>query len=195
MPVAPERSRVPSGAGASGSHTPMGPPENLTRPRSEHAGRKRPVRRPRTRRCLLKGCEQQFRPQRPQERYCSDACRRAARRWARWKAQQSYRATTAGKEKRNGQSRRYRDRVRNRKQTVPQQAVVEAARVITEKFFWTLLRPAGLLSGLRATAAIARPKVLFPRVPARHGTGLAARAALAPRHPAAVEQVNDGGGR
>jgi hypothetical protein len=111
----------------------VGPAEDSTRPAEdqEDGGRKRPIRRPRTRRCLLKGCEQCFCPQRAPQRYCSQQCRRAARQWSRWKAQQNYRATAAGKEKRNGQCRRYRERVRERQKAAPQ----EAARVITKDFF------------------------------------------------------------
>jgi len=41
---------------------------------------------------------------------------------------------TAGKQKRNGQSERYRERVRSRNRP-EKEAVGEAARVITEKFF------------------------------------------------------------
>ena len=96
------------------------------------------------RHCLLKGCEQRFRPRQPRQRYCSAGCREAAREWSRWKAQDRYRATPAGKRKRNGQSRRYRERVRNRKQA-GKEAVSESARVITTNFFRCLLRPAGLL--------------------------------------------------
>ena len=44
-------------------------------------------------------------------RFCSDQCRKASR----CKAQDRYRATMAGQEERNGQSRRYRERVGNRK--------------------------------------------------------------------------------
>lgn len=185
--VAPERSGLLPRAELLGAVTPMGPPENLTRSHHGRAGRKQRAPRPRPRLCLLKGCEQGFRPQRPRERYCSDACRRAARNWSRWKAQQRYRATAAGREKRNGQSRRYRERLRNRKQPTP-----EAARVITPDFFRSLLRPPRLLPGLPRTATIARPEVLFACVPARDGASLAARAALAPRHPAAMEQVSGG---
>jgi hypothetical protein len=117
----------------------MGPPESPTSLPQNQATtpwrrRKRPLRRPRTRHCLLKGCKQRFRPQRARERYCSDRCREAARRWSRWKAQEKYRATPTGKHKRNGQSRRYRERVQNRKPP-GKEAVPEAARVITETFF------------------------------------------------------------
>jgi len=118
----------------------MGPPESPT----SHSGnqetgrRKRLTRRPRTHRCLLKGCEQRFRPRNARLRYCSEECRRAAREWSRWKAQESYRATAVGKQKRNGQSRRYRERVRNRKPPADE-TVPDAARVITKKFFRRLL--------------------------------------------------------
>lgn len=114
----------------------MGPTENPTsHPEDQATGRrKRLARRPRTRRCLLKGCEQPFRPRPARQRYCSDLCREAAREWSRWKAQQRYRATAAGREKRNGQSRCYRERVRDRKPQ-PKEAVPETARVITKDFF------------------------------------------------------------
>ena len=128
----------------------MGPPENPTNPaEKQEAGERQLARRPRTRRCLLKGCEQRFHPQQAYQRYCSERCREAAREWSRWKAQQRYRATTAGKEKRNGQSRRYRERVRSRKPPEPE-AVSEAARVITKNFFRGLLRPARLLQEICA---------------------------------------------
>src|SRR5213593_788105 len=45
-----------------------------------------------------------------------------------------------GKDKRNEQSRRYRERVRKRKQPAPEEAVAGAARVITTDFFRPLLR-------------------------------------------------------
>lgn len=176
----------------------MGPPEDCTRHRQHQnrgGERKRPARRPRTRPCLLKGCERPFRPLRARERYCSRECREAAGKWRRWKGQQRYRATAAGREKRNGQSRRYRERVRNRKQTTPEEALPEAARVITPHFFRPQLRPSWLLPGVSRTAAIASPKVLFAHVPTGHGTRPAARATLAPRSPATVEQVSHLHGR
>jgi hypothetical protein len=159
----------------------MGPSENPTghRPKQVAGRRGRPARRrPLPRRCLLKGCEQCFRPRHAQQRYCSASCRQAARKWSRWKTQARYRATAAGKEKRNSQSRRYRERVRNRKQ-VEQEAVPEPARVITNNFFRCLLRPARLLRGIPAAAALAVAAVLLAGVPACHGTRLGAGAALA----------------
>jgi hypothetical protein len=68
------------------------------------------------------------------ERYCGAACRENTREWSKWKAQQKYRATPAGKEKRRAQSRRYRERVRNRKEPTGEEAD-EAARVISPNFF------------------------------------------------------------
>jgi hypothetical protein len=69
----------------------------------------------RPRRCLLKGCERLFWPRRPQARYCSEACRRAGRCWRRWRASQRYRASANGKQHRRQQSRRYRQRLRERR--------------------------------------------------------------------------------
>jgi hypothetical protein len=169
----------------------VGPDEDSTLPPEDREAGQPPGRRPRTRCCLLKGCERRFCPQRARQRYCSDECRRAARRWSRWKAQQNYRATTAGKERRNGQSRRYRQRVGNRRSATPEEAVPEAARVITHYFFRPLLRPAWLLRGIRPAEALTPPSVLFARVPARHGTSLATRAALAPRYETAVEYLSN----
>ena len=165
----------------------MGPPENLTRhfENQERAERKPSTRAPRTRQCLLKGCERRFRPKKARERYCSQECRRAARKWSCWKAQQSYRATAAGKAKRNGQSRRYRERVRNRRQPAPGQAV-PTERVITTEFFRPLLRSPGLLPGIHTSAAIAASTVLFARLPAGHGTCLGTRTPLAPGHAVAT---------
>jgi len=108
----------------------MGPPESPTsHPENQTGGRrKRPARRPRARRCLLKGCERRFHPRQTRQRYCSEPCRKAARAWSPWKAQESYRATAAGKQKRSGQSRRYRERVRSRKLPAGE-GVEDAARV------------------------------------------------------------------
>ena len=159
----------------------MGPPENPTgHRRTQVAGQRgRPARRrPRPRRCLLKGCERQFRPRHAQQRYCSTSCRQAARKWSGWKSQARYRATVAGKEKRNGQSRRYRERVRNRKQA-EKDAVPEPARVITNNFFRCLLRPAWLLRRIPTAAALAAAAVLLACLPACHGAGLGTGAALA----------------
>ena len=145
---------------------PMGPPESLTRHRENQAAGRR-ARRPRLRRCLLKGCEQRFHPRQASQRYCSAGCRKEARRWSRWKAQQRYRETALGQEKRNGQSRRYRERIKSRK-PAQSQAVNEGARVITqEHFFRALLRSAGLLRAICAPAAKSVATLLLHVVPAR----------------------------
>src|SRR5438128_11753754 len=92
-----------------------------------------------TRLCLLKGCEERFHPRQARQRYCSAECRKAARKWSRWKAQERYRETAAGQQKRNGQSRRYRERIKSRKTPEPE-AVNDPTRVITtEHFFRTFL--------------------------------------------------------
>jgi hypothetical protein len=125
----------------------MGPPENPTHPLGKQAaqGRRWPACRPRARLCLLKGCERRFHPEHARQRYCSQECREAARAWSEWKARQAYRATAAGKEKRNQQSQRYRKRVQERKGS-EKECAAEAARVITKKlFFRWLLPPARLL--------------------------------------------------
>jgi hypothetical protein len=116
----------------------MGPFENRTDQLERQAARRQKRRSrgsrrtPRTRRCLLKGCERRFQGQH-------------ARKWSEWKARLTYRATAAGKQKRNGQSRRYRKRVKER--NAPQRKPVrEAARVISRKFFLT-----AAATGLAAT--------------------------------------------
>src|SRR5260221_3752017 len=154
--------------------------ENLTSPAEKQAGGRshRPPRRPRTRRCLLKGCEQRFRPRHARQRYCSDDCRQAARTWSEWKAQQKYRVTAACQRKRSEQSRRYRERVKERKPP-ENEALPKVARVITKKFFRRLLQPARLLPMLRALAAIGTATVLLAGVPACDGACLGTRAALA----------------
>jgi hypothetical protein len=69
---------------------------------------------PRTRRCLLKGCERWFVPPRPQARYCGNDCRLAAQRWRRVQASRRYRANPAGRARRCQQNRSYRQRRRAR---------------------------------------------------------------------------------
>jgi hypothetical protein len=127
----------------------MGPSESPTNASQDQGTtlrkrRKRATPRPRTRRCLLKGCESRYRPQQARQRYCSPRCREAARAWSRWKAQEKYRATPTGKEKRKAQSQRYRERMRTRQEQVLEGAE-SAARVITTNFF----------SGLPATGRAA----------------------------------------
>jgi hypothetical protein len=65
-------------------------------------------------RCLLKGCERWFLPPRPQARYCSLTCQKAAAHWRSWHASQTYRATKKGKKRRREQAQRRRERERQR---------------------------------------------------------------------------------
>jgi hypothetical protein len=98
----------------SGASPPVGP---LQYSRRSPPGQGHPCARSHPhgcRRCLLKGCERWFRPSRPQARYCSPACQRAARRWRRWRAAQRYRASEHGKQRRRVQSQCYRQRQRRR---------------------------------------------------------------------------------
>ena len=156
----------------------MGPPESATHRVENQARRaRRKAHRPRMRRCLLKGCEQRFQARRPQQRYCSEHCRKAARRWSRWRAQQRYRSTTAGKDKRNGQSQRYRERVRSRKPSHTK-AIDEGARVITTNIFRADLRPARLLRAIHASTAKPLTALLLRSLPAGAGAGSTAGTAL-----------------
>jgi hypothetical protein len=69
----------------------------------------------RRRHCLLKGCERSFQPTHYQDRYCGAACRLLAARWRRWHSAQTYRSSEGGKQCRREQSRRYRERCRQRR--------------------------------------------------------------------------------
>jgi hypothetical protein len=155
----------------------MGPSESVTGPRKNQAAGRRKRRRCRPRPCLLKGCEQKFRPRQARQRYCGEVCRAEARKWSRWKGQQKYRTSEGGKQKRNGQSRRYRERVKSQKPPEAE-AVNEAARVITqEHFFRASVRPARVLRAICAAAAKSFAALLFAELPARSGTGAGAGAA------------------
>jgi hypothetical protein len=159
------------------SENPANAPPNQETPEQRWRPQ-RLTRRPRTRRCLLKGCERRYRPRRGLQRYCSYRCREAARAWSRWKAQERYRATAAGQEKRRAQSQRYRERVRRRKEQALE-AAEATARVISTDFFRGLVRPAWLLREFRAEPEIPTATVLFEGVSAGSGARLGAGAALA----------------
>jgi hypothetical protein len=82
----------------------------------------RPLQGPAWRRrrlCLLKDCDQWYRPVHPWCRYCSEKCRREAERWRRWRARQKYRASSNGRKQRQQQARRYRERCRARPPACP----------------------------------------------------------------------------
>ena len=114
----------------------MGPHNHPTSYPEKHTGRprKHAVRRPRTRRCLLKGCEQHFHPEHARARYCGSRCRAQARKWTEWKAQRAYRVTAKGKAKRNRQCRHYRERLKTGDAS-KKTPTARPARVIPKIFF------------------------------------------------------------
>jgi hypothetical protein len=162
----------------------MSPSEVPSREKRKQASRRRRVRRrPRRRECLLKGCEQRFRPEHPLERYCSDACRAAARAWQQWKARLKYRRSEGGKKKRKVQSQRYRDR-NTQKLAESVQNVEKPARGSSEAtFFRWKLRPSRLLRNLPTKQALADATVLRRSVSARPGACFGARATLEEKRP------------
>jgi hypothetical protein len=96
-------------------------------PACRHSRARQGARRPRQRRCLLKGCEKPFHPTHPQARYCSPECRAAARRWRRRCASRHYRQTSNGRQKRQAQSQRYRCRCAERRQAARAQEALPPA--------------------------------------------------------------------
>jgi hypothetical protein len=166
----------------------MGPDKDSLTPAKNQAARSTPrtrgglrwARRPRHRVCLLKGCGRVFRPQQPMARYCSESCQAEARRWRQWKARRRYRQSPNDKQKRQAQSRHYRER---RSERVQENAVVTAARVIRTKFFFVLVRSPGMLRGIPPHPAITPATVLFSCLSSRAGTGSGARATLASTTP------------
>ena len=123
------------------------PPHRNTNQERSHRAAKRRRRSPRRRLCLLKGCKRRYRPEHPWSRYCGDDCRRKALQWSRWKGQQRYRATRFGKQHRQAQSQRYRQRVLTRKRS--KSATSEPARAIKAKIY--VAAPA---TGLAATCCL-----------------------------------------
>lgn len=155
---------------------PSTPCENQdTRPLGTE-GHKCRAPRPRSRICLLKGCERVFRPQHPLTRYCSEACRQRAHRWRAWKARRRYRQSAGCKQKRRAQSRRYRER---RKASNRKTQLASSARVIPIKFFSVLLRPPWMLRPFPADPAIAAAALLFTGLSPGSGASFGAGAALA----------------
>lgn len=163
------------------SEDPLPCPENQPRRR---------VRRPRSRRCLLQGCEREFRPQQPLARYCSAACREQARQWRAWKARQRYRQSANGKQKRQAQCRRYRARRKARKKN----RSCEQREGHPCKIFFVLLRSSRMLCGVPSNPAITAAAVLFFSLPICSGASSGARAALARAAPKPGETSRRGKG-
>jgi hypothetical protein len=156
----------------------MGPDQNPAKSlvNQGHRRAKRPRRRPRARLCLLKDCGKRFRLTRALARYCSQDCAAQGRRWSLWKAQQRYRETKHGRQKRQAQSCRYRQRTVHKGK---KERCAEEARVITPGFFRVLVRSSRLLRPVLAHAPFAAAAILQPRVPARGRARPGAGAALA----------------
>jgi hypothetical protein len=126
------------------------------------AGSRRRARRPRSRACLLKGCERRFRPMHPLRRYCSEECREEARRWREWKARHHYRQSEGGKQKRRAQSRRYR--LRSKRARAANQGPRRPREGHRKKKYFAA--PAiGLAATRNSSGADARPCSDFVRTP------------------------------
>src|SRR5580692_2535975 len=97
------------------------------------------ARRPRSRKCLLKGCEKSFRPAHPIARYCSEGCRKQARQWSQWKSRQRYRQSEKGREKRQQQSERYRRQMQVGRQANREEGARGSSPSITVKIFFRRL--------------------------------------------------------
>jgi hypothetical protein len=69
----------------------------------------RRARRPRTRRCLLEGCEARYRPTHWHARYCSAACRAKAKRWLAAKRQRRHRECEEARKKHREAEKKRRD--------------------------------------------------------------------------------------
>ena len=118
--------------------------------------------------CLLKGCERTFQPRHPLSRYCSEACRAAARRWHRQQANRRYRASEQGKCRRRDQACRYREAARIVNQRMSR--LVNSTRAIPS--------PVGRRHTLVAAPAATRRFVKTRRSPLQKFCSAACRQAL-----------------
>jgi hypothetical protein len=69
----------------------------------------RRARRPRTRRCLLEGCDARYRPAHWRTRYCSEACRASATRWLAARRQRRRRECEDARKKHRDAEKKRRD--------------------------------------------------------------------------------------
>lgn len=164
----------------------MGPLKHRPRRSGSQGSRRRPARRPRTRRCLLKGCEKPFRPPSARSRYCSPECTRKAREWSRWRAQQKYRKSDNGKKHRNEQCRHYRERKHERDEN---RGARGSSLKEFRKSFRLPVRPPGMLRRLPPHPAITAAALLLPGLPQGPSTRPPAGmpVAAAGRHAARIE--------
>ncbi len=111
---------------------------------------------PRWRTCLLKGCGRQFCPSCGRRHYCSDPCRKAARKWSEQKAQEKYRSSEKGRECRREQSRRWRERQRDKGRPLKNPSARRRAGSA-----WVISRKKILATG-RAVTRVLRPRHARP---------------------------------
>ena len=143
---------------------------------AEGANDQVPCRRARRRKCILKDCECWFQPKQPQERYCSDVCRKEGERWRRWRASQGWRASERGKECRRCQSRRYRERQRQKREALQLtclQAKGEREGQRSNKSWNHFVRPTWLLCVIQHHVTKSLAEVLFVRLPPSDASGAA----------------------
>jgi hypothetical protein len=153
----------------------MGLSEGLTESRkNQERFKRRLCRKGRMRRCLLKGCDRRYHPVHPLQHYCSETCRRKAKKWRRWKDQQKYRATEPGKKKRQEQCQRRRERLKK----AASDAAAKVARVSPIKFFRPLLRPPRMPRKIPKNPTFSPATFLFAPMPARVGAGFGKRTPL-----------------
>ena len=107
----------------------------------------------RWRRCLLKGCGQWFQPSHPSCRYCSLPCVAEAERWRDWRSQHKYRASGNGRQHRQQQARRYRQRYPKRRRPACRPPPVAAAPRQLVELRQIVSRPAGLPPPIAAAPA------------------------------------------
>ena len=151
-------------------------------------------------RCLLKGCEQPFRPTHPQARYCSRECRAAVRRWRRRRASRQYRQTPDGQAKRQAQSRQYRCRCAGRRQvaniptgsfgdaesTVHVSTAIPRGSAPASQIELFLLRAPGLRSALHTDQSQPLPTVLQPFLSSGFAASHRTRTSLAPARTTSI---------
>ena len=153
----------------------MGPSQHVANRVSDQDASK-----PRKRHCLLKGCDSSFQPTYPFTRYCCSECFAAAQRWSedvgrvcstgarrlsQRKANHKYRSSEKGKACRREQSRRYRQRCRER-QNQPADSPPEwegegyIPRCHQSDVAKKILSPSRLLCPVQTTRSFTAAKVL-----------------------------------
>ena len=97
------------------------------------------------------------------ERYCSKHCRDQARKWRQWKARHEYRQSPHGKQVRRAQSRRYRQRRKNKAKIGRLHKGREGHH---KKSIFMLLQPRWVLRNVPPEAPLTPATVLLQGMPA-----------------------------